>query len=83
MTQEVEDPSLQPYGGTYIPSSYVKYIESGGARVTPIRYAGSDLSQVTHGIKFGTGSSYLSQSSAPHSELLALTHLVRLVSSSP
>ncbi|KAG7332015.1 hypothetical protein KOW79_003849 [Hemibagrus wyckioides] len=37
LTQEVRDPSLRPYGGTYIPSSYVKYIESGGARVIPIR----------------------------------------------
>ncbi|KAM9475344.1 gamma-glutamyl hydrolase [Clarias gariepinus] len=37
LTQEVTDPNLQQYGRTYIPSSYVKYIESGGARVIPIR----------------------------------------------
>ncbi|MCJ8735393.1 hypothetical protein PDJAM_G00246490 [Pangasius djambal] len=37
LTQEVTDPNLRPYGRTYIPSSYVKYIESGGARVVPIR----------------------------------------------
>ncbi|KAF7694887.1 gamma-glutamyl hydrolase [Silurus meridionalis] len=37
LTQEVSDPNLQPYGGTYIPSSYVNYVESGGARVIPIR----------------------------------------------
>ncbi|KAF5897829.1 gamma-glutamyl hydrolase-like, partial [Clarias magur] len=37
LTQEVTDPNLRLYGKTYIPSSYVKYIESGGARVIPIR----------------------------------------------
>ncbi|XP_062854743.1 gamma-glutamyl hydrolase [Trichomycterus rosablanca] len=37
LTQEVTDPALMPYGKYYIPSSYVKYIESGGARVVPIR----------------------------------------------
>ncbi|XP_060737975.1 gamma-glutamyl hydrolase [Tachysurus vachellii] len=37
LTQEVNDSSLRLYGRTYIPSSYVKYIESGGARVIPIR----------------------------------------------
>ncbi|KAL7827303.1 hypothetical protein SRHO_G00330210 [Serrasalmus rhombeus] len=37
LTQEVTDPEMKPYGGAYIPSSYVKYIESGGGRVIPIR----------------------------------------------
>ncbi|KAI4877036.1 hypothetical protein NFI96_033527, partial [Prochilodus magdalenae] len=37
LTQEVTDTEMKPYGGHYIPSSYVKYIESGGARVLPIR----------------------------------------------
>ncbi|KAI5622128.1 gamma-glutamyl hydrolase precursor [Silurus asotus] len=37
LAQEVSDPNLEPYGGTYIPSSYVNYVESGGARVIPIR----------------------------------------------
>ncbi|KAI2661348.1 Gamma-glutamyl hydrolase [Labeo rohita] len=36
LTQEVED-YMKKFGKTYIPSSYVKYIESGGARVVPIR----------------------------------------------
>ncbi|XP_073675688.1 gamma-glutamyl hydrolase [Garra rufa] len=36
LTQEVDD-YMKPFGKTYIPSSYVKYIESGGARVLPIR----------------------------------------------
>uniref|UniRef100_A0A4W4FIP7 folate gamma-glutamyl hydrolase n=1 Tax=Electrophorus electricus TaxID=8005 RepID=A0A4W4FIP7_ELEEL len=36
LTQEVQDPDMKPYGRTYIPSSYVKYIESGGGRVIPI-----------------------------------------------
>ncbi|TTM20204.1 Gamma-glutamyl hydrolase [Bagarius yarrelli] len=36
LTQEVNDPNLRAYGRTYIPTSYVKYIESGGARVIPI-----------------------------------------------
>ncbi|XP_017322561.1 gamma-glutamyl hydrolase [Ictalurus punctatus] len=37
LAQEVTDSELRPYGATYIPSSYVKYIESGGAQVIPIR----------------------------------------------
>ncbi|KPP73530.1 gamma-glutamyl hydrolase-like [Scleropages formosus] len=28
---------MKPLGGTYIPASYVKYLESGGSRVVPIR----------------------------------------------
>ncbi|XP_026100152.1 gamma-glutamyl hydrolase-like [Carassius auratus] len=36
LTQEVDD-YMRKFGETYIPSSYVKYIESGGARVVPIR----------------------------------------------
>ncbi|KAL1269367.1 hypothetical protein QQF64_031656 [Cirrhinus molitorella] len=36
LTQEVDD-YMKKFGKTYIPSSYVKYIESGGARVVPIR----------------------------------------------
>ncbi|XP_016103443.1 gamma-glutamyl hydrolase-like [Sinocyclocheilus grahami] len=36
LTQEVDD-YMKKFGETYIPSSYVKYIESGGARVVPIR----------------------------------------------
>ncbi|XP_026178635.1 gamma-glutamyl hydrolase isoform X1 [Mastacembelus armatus] len=37
LTQIVSDEVMKPFGGTYIPSSYVKYIESGGCRVMPIR----------------------------------------------
>ncbi|XP_016417891.1 gamma-glutamyl hydrolase-like [Sinocyclocheilus rhinocerous] len=37
LTQEVDNESMKKFGKTYIPSSYVKYIESGGARVVPIR----------------------------------------------
>lgn len=37
LTQIVTDEVMKPYGRTYIPSSYVKYIESGGGRVMPIR----------------------------------------------
>ncbi|XP_067268548.1 gamma-glutamyl hydrolase [Pseudorasbora parva] len=37
LTQEVDNKAMKIFGKTYIPSSYVKYIESGGARVMPIR----------------------------------------------
>lgn len=37
LTQIVTDEEMKPYGDTYIPASYVKYIESGGSRVMPIR----------------------------------------------
>ncbi|XP_029998452.1 gamma-glutamyl hydrolase isoform X2 [Sphaeramia orbicularis] len=37
LTQQVSDESMKPYGRTYIPASYVKYIESAGSRVMPIR----------------------------------------------
>ncbi|KAI9536359.1 hypothetical protein NQZ68_034255 [Dissostichus eleginoides] len=37
LTQMISDKSMKPFGKTYIPSSYVKYIESGGSRVMPIR----------------------------------------------
>ncbi|XP_068167466.1 gamma-glutamyl hydrolase [Antennarius striatus] len=37
LTQIVSDEVMKPYGKTYIPASYVKYIESGGSRVMPIR----------------------------------------------
>lgn len=37
LTQIVSDEEMKPYGETYIPSAYVKYIESGGSRVMPIR----------------------------------------------
>uniref|UniRef100_A0AAZ3QY94 folate gamma-glutamyl hydrolase n=1 Tax=Oncorhynchus tshawytscha TaxID=74940 RepID=A0AAZ3QY94_ONCTS len=36
LTQEVEDDVMKPFGKTYIPASYVKYIESAGSRVVPI-----------------------------------------------
>lgn len=36
LTQEVTDDDLKRFGNTYIPTSYVTYIESGGARVMPI-----------------------------------------------
>uniref|UniRef100_A0A3Q3R4I2 folate gamma-glutamyl hydrolase n=2 Tax=Monopterus albus TaxID=43700 RepID=A0A3Q3R4I2_MONAL len=39
LTQLVSDEVMKPFGRTYIPSSYVKYIESGGSRVMPIRLA--------------------------------------------
>ncbi|XP_038560254.1 gamma-glutamyl hydrolase [Micropterus salmoides] len=37
LTQIVTDDVMKPFGKTYIPASYVKYIESGGSRVIPIR----------------------------------------------
>lgn len=37
LTQEVSDDNMRPFGKTYIPASYVKYIESAGSRVVPIR----------------------------------------------
>uniref|UniRef100_A0A671KLB4 folate gamma-glutamyl hydrolase n=1 Tax=Sinocyclocheilus anshuiensis TaxID=1608454 RepID=A0A671KLB4_9TELE len=37
LTQEVDNESMKKFGKTYIPSSYVKYIESGRARVVPVR----------------------------------------------
>lgn len=41
LTQVVTDEIMKPFGRTYIPSSYVKYIESGGSRVMPIRWVES------------------------------------------
>lgn len=38
LTQMISDKHMKPFGNTYIPSSYVKYIESGGSRVLPIRW---------------------------------------------
>ncbi|KAL6113985.1 uncharacterized protein ACO6RY_04862 [Pungitius sinensis] len=37
LTQIVSDEEMKPFGRTYIPSSYVKFIESGGSRVMAIR----------------------------------------------
>ncbi|XP_068594622.1 gamma-glutamyl hydrolase [Brachionichthys hirsutus] len=37
LTQMVSDEAMKPFGKTYIPASYVKYVESGGSRVMPIR----------------------------------------------
>lgn len=37
LTQMVSDEVMKPFGSTYIPASYVKYTESGGSRVMPIR----------------------------------------------
>ncbi|XP_033474517.1 gamma-glutamyl hydrolase [Epinephelus lanceolatus] len=37
LTQIVTDEILKPFGRTFIPASYVKFIESGGSRVMPIR----------------------------------------------
>ncbi|XP_008287386.1 gamma-glutamyl hydrolase [Stegastes partitus] len=37
LTQLVSDDVMKPFGKTYIPASYVKYLESGGSRVMPIR----------------------------------------------
>ncbi|XP_059193335.1 gamma-glutamyl hydrolase isoform X2 [Centropristis striata] len=37
LTQIVSDELMKPFGKTYIPSSYVKFTESGGSRVMPIR----------------------------------------------
>ncbi|XP_061623700.1 gamma-glutamyl hydrolase isoform X2 [Phyllopteryx taeniolatus] len=37
LTQIVSDEVMKQYGSTYIPASYVKYIESAGSRVMPIR----------------------------------------------
>lgn len=41
LTQLVSDDVMKPFGRTYIPASYVKYIESGGSRVMPIRWVES------------------------------------------
>uniref|UniRef100_A0A8C6LPZ8 folate gamma-glutamyl hydrolase n=1 Tax=Nothobranchius furzeri TaxID=105023 RepID=A0A8C6LPZ8_NOTFU len=37
LTQLVSDDVMRPFGRTYIPDSYVTYLESGGSRVMPIR----------------------------------------------
>ncbi|KAM3927138.1 gamma-glutamyl hydrolase-like [Leptodactylus fuscus] len=37
ITQEVSDEEFLQYGKTYIPDSYVKFLESSGSRVVPIR----------------------------------------------
>ncbi|XP_057688177.1 gamma-glutamyl hydrolase [Corythoichthys intestinalis] len=37
LTQIVSDEVMKQYGSTYIPASYVKYIESAGCRVMPIK----------------------------------------------
>lgn len=37
LAQEVTDAALKKFGDTFIPASYVSYIESGGARVMPIK----------------------------------------------
>lgn len=37
LTQLVSDEVMKPFGRTYIPASYVKYTESAGSRVMPIR----------------------------------------------
>lgn len=42
LTQMVSDEAMKPFGRTYIPSSYVKYLESGGSRVMPIRLTHTD-----------------------------------------
>lgn len=42
LTQQVTDKVMKPYGRTYIPASYVKYVESGGSRVMPIKWVGGD-----------------------------------------
>lgn len=42
LTQIVSDDIMKPFGRTYIPDSYVNYIESGGSRVMPIRLTLSD-----------------------------------------
>jgi gamma-glutamyl hydrolase len=40
LTQPVES-SLAPFGSSYIAASYVKYVESGGARAVPVFHNGS------------------------------------------
>ncbi|KAK2861608.1 hypothetical protein Q5P01_001141 [Channa striata] len=37
LAQEIRESDLTPNGSTYIPASYVKFLEGGGARVVPIR----------------------------------------------
>ncbi|XP_064607881.1 gamma-glutamyl hydrolase-like [Liolophura sinensis] len=39
---QTSDGDFKPYGDSYILSSYIKYLESGGARVVPIRIYQSD-----------------------------------------
>ncbi|XP_029961102.1 gamma-glutamyl hydrolase [Salarias fasciatus] len=43
LTQIVSDDVMKPFGRTYIPASYVKYLESGGSRVMPIRLTHTDV----------------------------------------
>merc|ERR1712232_842206 len=38
LDQPNDDPYLAPYGQTYIPASYVKWLESAGAQVVPVPY---------------------------------------------
>ncbi|XP_028655552.1 gamma-glutamyl hydrolase [Erpetoichthys calabaricus] len=37
LTQETVDDDLKPFGKAYIPASYVKFVESAGSRVAPIK----------------------------------------------
>ncbi|XP_030622096.1 gamma-glutamyl hydrolase [Chanos chanos] len=37
LTQEISDDVMKKFGKTYIPASYVQYVESGGARVMPVK----------------------------------------------
>ncbi|XP_066570474.1 gamma-glutamyl hydrolase isoform X2 [Amia ocellicauda] len=37
LTQEVVDDVMKPFGKTYIPAAYVKFIESSGSMVIPVR----------------------------------------------
>uniref|UniRef100_A0A3P8XB30 folate gamma-glutamyl hydrolase n=1 Tax=Esox lucius TaxID=8010 RepID=A0A3P8XB30_ESOLU len=67
LTQEVNDHVMKPFGKTYIPASYVKYIESGGSRVVPIRLTQSTaeyekIFRSINGLLFIGGSSNLETS---------------------
>lgn len=67
LTQIVSDEEMKPYGDTYIPAAYVKYIESGGSRVMPIRVTYSaeyyeDIFQKINGLLLIGGAADLEKS---------------------
>lgn len=67
LTQIVTDDVLTPFGSTFIPAEYVKYVESGGSRVMPIRLTHTteeyeDIFRKINGLLFIGGASNLQTS---------------------
>ncbi|XP_071750984.1 gamma-glutamyl hydrolase [Centroberyx gerrardi] len=52
LTQMVVDDAMKPFGTTYIPASYVKYMESSGSRVVPVRltHTTAEYEKIFHSI---------------------------------